>query len=410
MEEIDRYSQCNSTMSNVLKMISKDIGGAEYYKCATEAQTSVNRLKSYIIADILLRGISLLYSGKSSDIYMTATTKPAIIKTSSRDLTQEIHMGLFHVNKLLKYISNFAETYGYIRCGPIYKAQQPLGWMLPLSKIHLVTEYTYGDRFIDRIHKLSVKEYLSIMLQLICAVKSAFTYTGFLHNKINLHTIMIRDNTEEMEVLYPDSDVKMKSTIMPILVDYSQSLINKNVSPVYDLVKLIDEIISVAPSHIAEVTRIISSGDIIENIISYSKNNNIDIGIISRDDFSLPPNTPSLNNKLLPRASSLDYTMKFETIYLTDSIHKVKEERLKKIVAREMRSTFTRIAKLESNVKTSNNTTVLLSNAIRIFIKLKYINTFNVEHVPSIDKSHLDNVLSIIYDLMKNIDIDKFYN
>jgi hypothetical protein len=81
-----------------------------------------------------------------------------------------------------------------------------------------------------------------------------------------------------------------------------------------------------------------------------------------------------------------------------------------------MRSTFTRIAKLESNVKTSNNTTVLLSNAIRIFIKLKYINTFNVEHVPSIDKSHLDNVLSIIYDLMKtqpdmkNIDIDKFYN
>lgn len=117
------------------------------------------------------------------------------------------------VNKLSKYIPNFAYIFGMYRKNGAY---------------NVITEYISGGTLLDYINSNSFnfKEYLLIIIQLCLALQVAQNACGFVHNDLTPWNIVLQRFRQPQIIEYiiaHDKVVRIQTTVVPVIIDYGKS-------------------------------------------------------------------------------------------------------------------------------------------------------------------------------------------
>lgn len=117
------------------------------------------------------------------------------------------------INKLLQYIPNFVYNFG------LYKQE---------SKLVVISEFIEGQTLKDYIASSdwNIQDYLFILIQIALALQVAQNLTGFVHWDLSTWNIMIHRLKFPIEyeyVLERGNIYKIKTSIIPIIIDYGKS-------------------------------------------------------------------------------------------------------------------------------------------------------------------------------------------
>jgi serine/threonine protein kinase len=462
-----------TSMDEVLKVIgSEDQHTDQYYTCVAEAQTSGDKLRSYLIANKILKKVKRISHGAYGDVYITDSMKPAIIKTSrvdmieDEDLINELYIGLIGINSILDHIPNFMRTYGYLKCGPIYTpvdSDKPIAWSLPGDNMHMVAEYIEHGTLYDKLmNGMNVEEVLHVLIQLICAMRFAAKHRGFLHRDLHSGNILLSYNAEGKSVVYPDSRIRMISTITPIIIDYGRSTLSYKVSE-DDLLRDISTIVNIVTSvakdivdknimwskylyeEVLKAMQFITNNksgvvfidpdtmkfnvtidQLIDNIIVYAQQNNLGIGVFANNRDTTPiVSLPTI--KSLPITYKPAFLNSIDNLYISNSARKIRKKYLDIILIREFKWIKEGIKDVEDSMNAyiytedlisnssdsdesiyyntleqSEDILSLLTNAILILISFKVVNAIHgTTHY--INRENIDKIVRYINDIINEL-------
>jgi len=127
-----------------------------------------------------------------------------------KDHTHECFVGLFAINKILKFIPNFVYTFGIN------------------DKNDLLLEYNNGMKFYDYLNsdKFNFDEYLSILMQLCLCLHFAQQTFLFVHNDLTSWNIMLNFYDKPINIDYIiDSNkiITVYTKCVPTIIDYGKS-------------------------------------------------------------------------------------------------------------------------------------------------------------------------------------------
>lgn len=134
-------------------------------------------------------------------------------KTPANNLIHEAFVGLTSTNKLLKCIPNFVYTFG-------------------LYDNFILTEKIDGSSLFQFIQndtvtsKFTLKNFLQIILEISLALHIAQNECGFVHYDMAPWNIMLLENVDQISydyVLRHDYIVRVKTNLIPIIIDYGKS-------------------------------------------------------------------------------------------------------------------------------------------------------------------------------------------
>ena len=142
--------------------------------------------------------------------FAVKTTKDS---AKTREHIHETFIGLNCINNIVKQIPNFVYNFGLIRDD---------------ETCHTVTEYIEGLNLLDYIksNEFDFNDYLLITSQICLALQVAQNNYNFVHNDVTPWNIMIKKLDEPVFVEYVldfKTVIKIKTHIVPILVDYGKS-------------------------------------------------------------------------------------------------------------------------------------------------------------------------------------------
>ena len=116
------------------------------------------------------------------------------------------------INKLLKDIPNFVYIFG------IYKKN---------NSYNVITEFIEGVTFQQYIKsdEFNFKDYLLILIQLCLALEYAQQKIGFVHYDLTVWNVIIKKLDKPIEIVYTinEKNIKIKTKIIPIIIDYGKS-------------------------------------------------------------------------------------------------------------------------------------------------------------------------------------------
>lgn len=142
--------------------------------------------------------------------------KTILDKNEERNNTPNIHeafIGTHVINKLLQYIPNFAYNFG------IYKQE---------SNLVVISEFIEGQTMKDYIESddWNIQDFLFILLQIGLVLEVAQNLSSFVHWDLTMWNIMIhrlKFPTEYEYVIGPGNIYKIKTSVIPIFIDYGAS-------------------------------------------------------------------------------------------------------------------------------------------------------------------------------------------
>ena len=152
----------------------------------------------------------------------------------------ETYIGTYCINKLLMYIPNFSYIFG------MYEKD---------NTIHLVSEKIEGITLFQYMYskEFSMRDFLFILIQICLSLEVAQSKCGFVHHDLTPWNVMVQKIPTHIEFDYPlsyDKIIRVKTRIIPILIDYGKShvIIDNihhgftkmfNMSTIYDIVSLV---------------------------------------------------------------------------------------------------------------------------------------------------------------------------
>jgi serine/threonine protein kinase len=161
-----------------------------------------NSLKTVIVKETKLAGFSM------------------VVKTTSdsQKIEEHIHeafVGIMSINKLLKFIPNFAYIFG------LYENKEK-------GSYNLVSEFINGETLFNYINsdKFSVSEFIFIVLQLCLALEVAQNSCGFVHYDLTPWNIILKRTDEPKTFDYIISHkrvIRLRTSCIPVIIDFGKS-------------------------------------------------------------------------------------------------------------------------------------------------------------------------------------------
>ena len=197
---IPKISRCYGLLQGMQLIINKILTESSYETHAKyDKMLARNKL-----------GIINLYTLANFPMAIKTTQDPSKIK----EHIHETYIGTKSINKLLQYIPNFAYIFG------MYKGEN--------GSYNVITEYIHGMTFFDYIKSpyFTFTNYLFILSQLSLALQVAQNNCALVHYDLTPWNIIIQMLPEEQEfdyILSHDKVVKVKTNIIPVIIDYGKS-------------------------------------------------------------------------------------------------------------------------------------------------------------------------------------------
>jgi serine/threonine protein kinase len=145
---------------------------------------------------------------------------PMVVKTTldSQKMQEHIHeafVGIMSINKLLKFIPNFAYVFG------LYENKEK-------GSYNLVSEFINGKTLFDYINsdEFSVSEFIFIVLQLCLALEVAQNTCGFVHYDLTPWNIVLQKLDEPKIFDYIISHkivIRVRTSFIPVIIDFGKS-------------------------------------------------------------------------------------------------------------------------------------------------------------------------------------------
>lgn len=146
-----------------------------------------------------------------------------VVKTTfdsnkKKEHIHEAYIGIKCINDLLKNIPNFAYTFG------MYKQN---------NSINVITEHIHGETLKEYIEGPNFRfdEYLMILVQISLAIQVAQNSCAFVHYDLTPWNIILTryNNSFSFDyVLGHDKILKVKSNIIPVIIDFGKSYVIHN--------------------------------------------------------------------------------------------------------------------------------------------------------------------------------------
>ena len=142
--------------------------------------------------------------------FAVKTTKDS---TKAKEHIHETFIGINCINNIIKQIPNFVYNFGFVQEEQIH---------------HTITEYIEGINLLDYIKSdtFDFNDYLLITSQICLALQVAQNNYNFVHNDLTPWNIMIKKLDKPVFVEYVldfKTVIKIKTHIVPILIDYGKS-------------------------------------------------------------------------------------------------------------------------------------------------------------------------------------------
>jgi len=187
-------------------------------------------IEKYITDDINTEGLIML--GKFMD------KEKVIVK-----ITKGKRDDIIEINKIIKNLPNFAETYCSFSClenfnslANDYKDSKGFCNAKDDNKVitlEIMKKYKHGSLF-KLQNSLNIYDVFNITQQLLLSQIHAYSKTGFLHNDTHLGNILIHKSKKPTQINYEiqtDSHIKteiiVKSEFIPIISDFNEAFIYK---------------------------------------------------------------------------------------------------------------------------------------------------------------------------------------
>ena len=179
----------------------------------------INMSRSDNFENYIGKNINVIFQNKLSIIKKYKIMNFFINIKSTNDIEKikehihETFVGLNCINNICKEIPNFSYNFGLYEKGGYYN--------IITENINGVTlqEYIKSDSFV-------FKDYLLILLQICTALEYAQKKYSFVHNDLTAWNIIISQLETPIEIEYllsHDKVVKIKTSIVPIIIDYGKS-------------------------------------------------------------------------------------------------------------------------------------------------------------------------------------------
>jgi hypothetical protein len=128
------------------------------------------------------------------------------------EIVNEMTIGTYCINPLLKYIPNFAYTFKF-------------------ANNHLFTEYIeHSQTFFDYLvgDSFDMNEYFSIMMQITLSIHVAQQYCLFIHYDLYPWNIVLKKYEQPIDIYYLVDTIniqyyKVTTSVVPIIIDYGKS-------------------------------------------------------------------------------------------------------------------------------------------------------------------------------------------
>jgi hypothetical protein len=179
-------------------------------------------LESLITDDIQTHGLIMLAENINKE--------KVIVK-----LTKEYNKNVIKINKMIKNLPNFVETYCAFECYEDFNSldnnyEKKEGFCNGdkdngiIITLEIMKKYKSGSLNKYK-EQLDLKIVSSILSQLLLAQVNAYYKIGFLHNDIHLGNILLRNKKDTLNYVFYDKHIKMNVDIIPILSDFDRSKI-----------------------------------------------------------------------------------------------------------------------------------------------------------------------------------------
>ena len=192
-------------------------------------------IEKYITDDINTEGLIMI--GKFMD------KEEVIVKITKQNKSGIKKNNIIEVNKMIKDLPNFAETYCSFSClenfdslSNEYKDSKSFCNAKDDNKVitlEIMKKYKNGSLF-KLQNKLNIEQVVNIIKQLMLAQLHAYSKTGLLHNDMHLGNILIHKSKKLIQIKYEiqtDSHIKteinISSDFIPIISDFNEASIYK---------------------------------------------------------------------------------------------------------------------------------------------------------------------------------------
>jgi serine/threonine protein kinase len=215
--------QYNMIINNI-----ENISGIEYYNNIIKEITSLTYDKLNIIKE---DGNSMVikykdYILKIFSIKIDEDNDAFYYEDEFNEYLNEAFVGLFALNKLRNMdIPNFALIYN-INFNNICVKSNYFGSENKCS--YILYEYIEGPLIDKFINKNTSEDNISIINQVIYSLYEAYIICDFTHYDLHHHNILIRQLDENIDIVYPNSDIIINTNIVAVIIDYGLSHVKVN--------------------------------------------------------------------------------------------------------------------------------------------------------------------------------------
>lgn len=195
-----------------------------------------NRIRFYIhnlrqINSESLNGISMVADfDKAEDMFVLKVSKD----NKNDDLHHELIVGIYGVNKLRRYIPNFAYVYGGFKCSPPLidpETKKIVSWCLNNENAVNYVLYEYikpSISFEDYLKTCTGDQFLNVYVQIMYALRLGHKLIDFTHYDLHHKNILLRTVTKmkgPFQIAYETEHgiEYIVTTLVPTIIDYGYS-------------------------------------------------------------------------------------------------------------------------------------------------------------------------------------------
>jgi hypothetical protein len=173
----------------------------------------------------------LCYQQKSFSKYISNFSTEYFSKISeNKNITLYNNNNIFYITKSVK--NKFEALIGLKYINNLYKRIPNFMYTYKCSDTNIYLEYIKGIEFQTWLKDFfDFDKYIFILLQIILAIHVAQEYCDFIHYDLSPWNIILYEYPEEIDVYYQikhtNKFVKIKTKIVPVIIDYGKSSVNK---------------------------------------------------------------------------------------------------------------------------------------------------------------------------------------
>lgn len=180
---------------------------------------SINRMLTEDNFEYFCSDKNKIFQNKLGVIYSCVFAKFGIIMKTTNDFKKkkenihEAFIGTKQVNSLLQIIPNFNYVFG------LYEKEDTISVITEKISGETLDDYLNGNNF-------NFKEFLFILIQLSLAIQVSQKNIGFIHHDLTPWNIMLQKIAKPIEfdyVLSYNKIIRIKTTIIPVIIDYGKS-------------------------------------------------------------------------------------------------------------------------------------------------------------------------------------------